>query len=658
MGTKTYFLNFFIVCILVQCVLTDANDDNPAWRWSCINGRCIKKEFDPTSKEPYLNAESCKMFCGTFGLLWPQPTAGVDLGSHLSKINLEKINIINEESGKSDELITAAGERFKKLLLKIIPEGVTPKMRGKSLMVYLVNKNPDVKEMSLDVDETYQLRIGATSDDQVNATIIGRTFFGIRHGLETLSQLVIYDDIRDLVLITRDVSVDDGPVYPYRGILLDTARNYFTVESIKRTIEAMAAVKLNTFHWHITDSQSFPFVSQRRPSLTKYGAYSPSKVYTREAIADIVQFALVRGVRVLPEFDAPAHVGEGWQNTDLTVCFKAEPWSSYCVEPPCGQLNPTKDELYDVLEDIYRDMADVFPTDMFHMGGDEVSEACWNSSAEVRQFMTGRGWGLDKTSYLKLWDYFQERAQARAYKAFGKKLPLILWTSSLTEFDHIDKYLNKDDYIIQVWTTGSSPEIKGMLNKGYKLIISNYDALYLDCGFSSWVGLGNNWCSPYIGWQKIYLNSPASMAIGHEKQILGAEAALWSEQADTSVLDGRLWPRAAAMAERLWAEPGDGFEQVEQRMLHIRDRLVSLGVQADSIEPEWCYQNEGYCHRAISAPDGYLTQELWRFSEGGASSLQSFENLTPPYIMHAIMLGCLWWSVNLISKGCFPLKGC
>ncbi|RVE40303.1 hypothetical protein evm_015047 [Chilo suppressalis] len=81
------------------------------------------------------------------------------------------------------------------------------------------------------------------------------------------------------------------------------------------------------------------------------------QVYSKEAIRDIVKYGLERGVRVLPEFDAPAHVGEGWQDTNLTVCFKAEPWRSYCVEPPCGQLNPTKDELYDYLGDIYADMA-------------------------------------------------------------------------------------------------------------------------------------------------------------------------------------------------------------------------------------------------------------------------------------------------------------
>jgi len=211
--------------------------------------------------------------------------------------------------------------------------------------------------------------------------------------------------------------------------------------------------------------------------------------------------------------------------------------------------------------------------------------------------MTQKGWDLQDAGFFKLWDHFQRNAKERVLKVNGgKKLPLILWTSTLTEFAHIDKYLSNEDYIIQIWTKGDDPEIKGLLNKGYKLIISNYDALYLDCGFGAWVGEGNNWCSPYIGWQKVYNNSPKEMAGDHPELILGGEAALWSEQADSSSLDNRLWPRAGALAERLWAEPDSDWRSAERRMLHFRERLVKMGISADTIQPEWCYQNEGYCY--------------------------------------------------------------
>lgn len=578
------------IALAIICV---AADD---YKWACDSGKCLKTRHDPKNKEPALSLEACKMFCNEYGLLWPRPTGDTDLGNFLSKINLNSIEMKIDRHGETDKLMQAAFQRFLSIVALAIPKDATPKTKGKVLDVHLINQDPDNGDFSLDMRENYTLKISG-NNDKVEAFVTGGSFFGVRHGLETLSQLILYDDIRDHLLIVRDVSIVDNPVYPYRGLLLDTARNYYTVDSIKKTIDAMAAVKLNTFHWHITDSQSFPFVSERRPKLSKYGAYSPSKVYTPAAMREIVEYGRVRGVRVLPEFDAPAHVGEGWQDTNLTVCFKAEPWASFCVEPPCGQLNPTRDELYDVLEDIYADMAEIFQPDIFHMGGDEVSERCWNVSEEIQQFMVQHRWNLDKAGFLELWDYFQKKAQEKAYTAFGKKLPLILWTSTLTDYSYVEKYLNKDDYIIQVWTTGVDPQIQGLLSKGYRLIMSNYDALYLDCGFGAWVGAGNNWCSPYIGWQKVYDNSIAVMATENKDLVLGGEAALWSEQSDTATLDQRLWPRAAALAERLWTEPPTTWLDAEHRMLHTRERLVRMGIQAESIQPEWCYQNEGYCYR-------------------------------------------------------------
>ena len=141
----------------------------------------------------------------------------------------------------------------------------------------------------------------------------------------------------------------------------------------------------------------------------------------------------------------------------------------------------------------------------------------------------------------------------QVYDANGKKLPLILWTNSLTEEGHVEKYLSKDDYIIQIWTKGNDSVVKELIEKDFRVIFSNYDAWYLDCGYSSWVGEGNNWCSPYKGagesirpltfcillilsLQIVYDNSPrehyrnAGGERFREKQILGGEAAMWTEQ--------------------------------------------------------------------------------------------------------------------------------
>lgn len=135
----------------------------------------------------------------------------------------------------------------------------------------------------------------------------------------------------------------------------------------------------------------------------------------------------------------------------MTVCFNEQPWSKYCVEAPCGQLDPSKDDLYKVLRDIYGEMFEYFNyPDIFHMGGDEVSVACWNTSKELQNWMIGRGWDLTENSFFKLWDYFQTRALEQVDEVAKHRIPIIMWTSTLTKVPNVDKYLSNRRYIIQV----------------------------------------------------------------------------------------------------------------------------------------------------------------------------------------------------------------
>nr|CAD7414957.1 unnamed protein product [Timema poppensis] len=235
----------------------------------------------------------------------------------------------------------------------------------------------------------------------------------------------------------------------------------------------------------------------------------------------------------------------------------------------------------------------------------QVNFNCWNSTEEIVTWLSKKGLGRQEEDFLELWDEFQTKALLKVEEANGgASLPIVLWTSGLTGKGHVEKYLDKERYIIQIWTTGSDELIGELVNKGYRIIVSNYDALYFDCGFGAWVGEGNNWCSPYIGWQKVYMNSPydivtklgVNLTSDVRAQILGSEATLWTEQVDDSSVDGRLWPRSSAMAERLWSNPAEGWREAEYRMLHHRERLVQRGVQPESLEPLWCLQNQGYCY--------------------------------------------------------------
>ncbi|KAJ8684485.1 hypothetical protein QAD02_020277 [Eretmocerus hayati] len=599
------FVVGLLYLLLARTVFGDSgHQDSLAspWHYQCDGGLCKKIQITQNTTAP-LALDVCQLFCGT-GALWPQPTGHMSLGNHVAKLDPDDITLSGiDQRSHVGQLLQENVERLRSNIKSLSRS--TPTTKGYGLTINVI---PDFDvnnaKLTLNTKESYTLKIHKGESGRIIVDLSGPSYFGIRHGLETLSQLIVYDDLRGDLKIARDVYINDEPAFAYRGILLDTSRNFMDKASILRTIDGMAMSKLNSFHWHITDSHSFPYVSKTWPKFSKYGAYAPNKIYTVEDIQEIVRYGLVRGVRVLPEFDAPAHVGEGWQwvGHDTTVCFKAEPWRDYCVEPPCGQLNPTSEKVYEILEGLYTDMLRDFEPDFFHMGGDEVNIDCWNSSNIIKNWMLERGWDLSEPSFYKLWDHFQSRAFDKLTKANnGIELDVVLWTSGLTKEENI-KLLDPSKYIIQIWTTGVDKTIGRLVENEFRVIFSNYDALYFDCGFGAWIGEGTNWCSPYKGWQKVYDNSPLQildkqgLSQDYKHLVLGGEAALWSEQVDSASVDSRLWPRSAAMAERLWTNPDASWIHAEQRLLRHRERLMQRGIMADSLEPEWCLQNQGHCY--------------------------------------------------------------
>ncbi|XP_008558028.1 chitooligosaccharidolytic beta-N-acetylglucosaminidase [Microplitis demolitor] len=588
-----------ITILVFQSFCTHAQIFSSPWNYKCTNGQCVK--FETIKNESISSLEACQLLCGDGGL-WPKPTGPYYIGNSLVNLNPSKIklHLINSSSIAGD-LLKRKVNALKMNLKKFIRN--PRKLVGLGLDIYIKGLiNDSDMTLRLSTKESYKLKINKRKSS-VSVIIRGENYFGVRNALETLSQLIVFNDFVDKIQIATNVSIIDGPVYPYRGILLDTSRNYISKEEILKTIEAMGMSKLNTFHWHLSDSQSFPYVSRSWPNMSRYGAYSSNKIYTEKDIKEIVSFGIYQGVRVIPELDAPAHVGEGWQwvGDDALACFRGEPWPSYCQEPPCGQLNPASNRVYEVLESLYKDLMDDFKPVVFHMGGDEVNINCWNSSESIRKFVSKKGWSLDASGFVKLWLLFQQRAYDKLKLAGGgEEVKAVLWTSKLTDENNIE-YLDPDKYIIQIWTAAYDDTISRLLQNDFQVIFSNYDALYLDCGFGAWIGEGSNWCSPYKGWKKIYENSPLKIVKEHGVEnkkhlILGGEVALWTEQVDSTSVDSRLWPRSAALAERLWAEPSSSWRNAEPRILRHRERLVTRGILADSLEPEWCRQNPGNCN--------------------------------------------------------------
>jgi len=599
------------------------------WAWECRD-EIVEANEEPTSdhrcvrvmkstSENGTGFNTCKLTCGPHGVLWPRPTS-VDLDKSVEFFVPASINTnTNNVPATVKSLLDDAVQIFKDNLNHYHPDfNNGGSISWNASLTHKVTINihfeGEQEHLNYETDESYNLTI-ATEDSTI-VTIHAQTFFGARHGLETLSQLIDYDDDSESLQIVSNAGIEDSPVFSHRGISLDTSRNYIGIPTIKRTIDGMAANKLNILHWHITDSHSFPLEIPSLPKMLQYGAYSPSQVYLAKDVKELVSYAQVRGVHILPEFDAPAHVGNGFQwgeedgQGNLTVCTEQEPWASVCVEPPCGQLNIANDKMYDVLSIIYTDMADMFqPMHAFHYGGDEVNLNCWNQTEEIVSWMEEHDHGLDADAYYKQWSVFQEHARELLINATEEDTAAsaigqhgIIWTSHLTEEGRVDQYLNKTEYIIQIWTEYNSNVIKEVLEANFRVIFSNYDAWYLDCGFGAWVGgPGHNWCSPYKGWQTVYENSPHQIAQDltgdeHVDKILGGEVAMWTEQTDDSALDSRLWPRSAAFAERMWSNPSESWRHAETRMIHQRQRLVQRGIHADRLQPEWCHQNEGLCY--------------------------------------------------------------
>ena len=288
-------------------------------------------------------------------------------------------------------------------------------------------ESSNTESLTLNTDESYSLVIKSNMSD-INVKITAPTYFGARHGLETVSQLTAYQESHStLQIVSNAVILNDKPSYPYRGLLLDTSRNYFSVNSIKRLITAMSYNKLNTLHWHITDTHSFPIEIKTVPNMMKYGAYSRYKVYLHSDVKSIITHGIVHGIRVLPEFDEPAHCGEGWQWGEkaglgnLAVCVSKEPWQKYCSEPPCGQLNPTNNNVYDVLGKIYKEYIELFSPDIFHAGGDEINFNCWNTTKEITDWMKNTYKGIKEENFMDMWGMFLKVRDSSTRKNLSSK---------------------------------------------------------------------------------------------------------------------------------------------------------------------------------------------------------------------------------------------
>jgi hexosaminidase len=364
-------------------------------------------------------------------------------------------------------------------------------------------------------DESYTLKVSSAG-----AVLTAATTYGALHGLETFIQLIEQGPTGFAV---RGATIDDVPRFPWRGLLIDVCRHWIPPDVIKRNLNAMAAVKLNVLHWHLSEDQGFRVESKVYPLLHEKG--SDGLYYTQDQVREIVRYAADRGIRVVPEFDMPGHtgawlVGYPWLSSGKGPFEIGRTWGVY--DPV---LDPTNEKVYTFVDRLIGEMAGLFPDAFFHIGGDEVNGKQWDASPAVVSYRKQHAMATNED----LQAFFNTRVSAMLARR-GKIM--VGW----------EEVLHKDlprSAVVHSWRGQKS--LADAAAQGYKGILSN--GYYLDY---IWPAAQHYAVDP-MG------KDAANLPEEARKRILGGEACMWAEWVTPETIDSRIWPRTAAIAERYWS---------------------------------------------------------------------------------------------------------
>jgi hexosaminidase len=450
-------------------------------------------------------------------------------------------------TGHTEPRLERAGDRSLRqlarqtgLLLALKPA----KTAKATLVVQTDHASKEIQELG--EDESYVLEVTTTG-----ARLTAPTPLGAMHGLQTFLQLV---DVSPGGFAAPVVTIQDKPRFPWRGLMIDSARHFIPLDVIRRNIDAMEAVKMNVFHWHLSENQGFRVESRKFPKLHEMG--SDGFYYTQEEMRDVIAYARDRGIRVVPEFDMPGH-STAWFVGHPELASGKGP---YEIERKWGifdpAMDPTNEKVYKFLDELIGEMAKVFPDHYFHIGGDEVNGKEWDANPKIQAFMKARG--IKNNEALQA--YFSGRVQKLVTK-HGKTV--VGWDEVLVA--GVPK-----DIVIQSWRGQAS--LAQAAKQGYRGILSN--GYYLDLG---WSAARHYAVDPLSG-------DAANLSAEEKQRILGGESCMWAEYVSPENVDSRIWPRNAAIAERLWSpqevrDPASMYARLD----FISARLEWLGLTHRSV---------------------------------------------------------------------------
>ncbi|ETN39840.1 uncharacterized protein HMPREF1541_06066 [Cyphellophora europaea CBS 101466] len=457
-----------------------------------------------------------------------------------------------------------------------------------------------------DGDESYEIRLKSGT-----AFIEAKSTVGSLRALETFKQLFYAHSSGPVYTPHTPLHIRDSPFWKYRGLSLDIARNPFSADDVVRTIDAMASVKMNKLHVHATDSQSWPLEIPALPELAAKGAYQPDLVWRVDDLSYVQNYGASKGVQVFLELDMPGHTASvANAHPELIAAYNQLDWSTFAAEPLSGQFKLNSTQVYDFLDTLFDDLLPRQSpyTSIYHLGGDEVNLQVHTLDETV-----------ESNKHEVLQPLIQKLMQGIYDKVVDQGLRPMVWEEMVLEwgldFSSGKHGLQGPKPLVQAWI--SSEHIVQLLEKGFPVIFGDSGHWYLDCGFGQFldpypsgkspVGVPFNssggvpsrleapyldYCGPYHNWRSMYMFDPLQGIPEHlHAGIEGGETLMWSEQTDGIDLDFKLWPRAAAAAEVLWAGPRQEsmIADATWRLGQWRERGVSdLKISASPVQMTWC----------------------------------------------------------------------
>ena len=390
-----------------------------------------------------------------------------------------------------------------------------------------------VPDCTTGADEAYRLEITPDSVFIQSATVTGAF-----RGEETLKQLLRFGKGT-----TSACVINDAPRYSWRGFMLDESRHFFGKEKVKQLLDIMASLRLNVFHWHLTDEPGWRIEIKKYPLLTKVGSKgnyhnpsAPAAFYTQEDVKDIVAYAAARHIMIVPEFDMPGHA---------TAACRAYPELSGGGEGRWKDFtfHPCKEETFRFINDVLDELITLFPSPYIHIGGDEVhfGNQEWFTDQQIQQFIKDKQL-MNETG---LEQYFVRRV-ADIIAAKGKTM--IGWD------EIVDAGVSPDKAVVMWWRHDRRYQLLKALESGYRVIMTPRRPMYGDFVQYSTHNVGRYW-DGYNPIEDVFSfpRSIEHLFKGYESQIMGMQYSLWTERvADVKRLDFMVFPRLVAAAEAAW----------------------------------------------------------------------------------------------------------